>query len=209
MTSQALKRQNAPPQNPKPTTKSIMKSAQSLANHFLIPSPSMDDERFCQALIYICRHTHEGAWGFIINQPLRVGSVGVVLHELGFVSSQKAMNIPTLHGGFIRPEAGFVIHTGLPNFDASFAIGENVCLTTSRDILRCISQETLRHYLLCMGFCQWGKGQLESELRQGDWLVCPCDLQILFGADFQDRLTLAHQKLDLSSEGVLPIMGRA
>ena len=39
---------------------------------FLIPSPQMTDERFMDAVIYICRHTKDGAWGFIINQSLPI-----------------------------------------------------------------------------------------------------------------------------------------
>ena len=114
-----------------------------------------------------------------------------------------------MHGGFVRPEAGFVLHTGLPEFKASIVVGENVCLTTSQDVLKQLGKNTLSHYMLLMGFCQWSKGQLDEELKQGDWLVCPCDLAVLFGADMEDRLTLARQKIGLSIEGVLPVMGRA
>lgn len=179
-----------------------------LTHHFLIPSPSMDDDRFAGALIYVCRHTADGAWGFIINQPMSA-SVGMVLQDMGIPSPTKTMNTSVMRGGFVRPEAGFVLHTGLPDFASSFVVGENVCLTTSKDILGRISQDSLRHYLLCMGFCQWHKGQLDKEVQQGDWFVCPCDLQILFGADFQDRLALARQKIGLPTEGSLLVMGRA
>lgn len=169
----------------------------------------MSDERFFDALIYICRHTPDGAWGFIVNQPLNAGSVGAVLQEMDLPSSQANMNVPAMHGGFVRPEAGFVLHTGLPEFNASFVIGENVCLTTSRDILGRISQDALGHYLLCMGFCQWHQGQLDKEIGQGDWLICPCDLMILFGADFDDRLTLARQKIGIDPDRYADQIGHA
>lgn len=181
----------------------------NLTHHFLLPTPTMDDERFFDTLIYICRHTLQGAWGFIVNQPLKVGSVGAILDEMGLPSSQKATNTPAMHGGFVRQEAGFILHTGLPDYASSFVIGENVCLTTSKDILQRLSNDELTHYLLCMGFCTWGAGQLEQEVGQGDWLICPADLQILFGAKFDERLPKAYQKIGIDLDRYTDQVGRA
>lgn len=164
-----------------------------------MPSDSMSDERFDDALIYISRHSVEGAWGFVINRPSLV-SVGKLLNELGLPATHKTMNTLALEGGVLRPEAGFVLHTGLPNFGSGFAIAENICLTTSKDILAWIAHDRLPHYLLCMGFCGWIQGQLEAELANGDWLVCPADLDIIFRASFEDRLDLAYQKLGIDRD---------
>lgn len=185
-----------------------MSQTKKLTHHFLIPSQKMRDERFLDAVIYICRHTDEAAWGFIINQPLP-NSVGSLLSELDLPVSQQAMNTPAINGGPVRPEAGFVLHTGLPDYKSSFAISENVCLTTSKDILEHLSADTLRHYLLCMGYCNWGKGQLDDEIAEGDWLVCPADLPTLFGIPFEDRLTACRQKLGIDTDMLSTIIGYA
>lgn len=180
----------------------------SLVHHFLLPSPDMPDERFADALIYLCRHTREGAWGFIVNQPLPQ-AVGTLLQELDLPSPRQTMQTPAMQGGFVRPEAGFVLHTGLPDYASSFAVGENVSVTTSKDILNRICMNELPHYLLCMGFCSWRAGQLEMELADNDWLVCPADLSILFEVKFADRLTLAYQKLGLNVDKFAVDVGRA
>ncbi|WII95253.1 YqgE/AlgH family protein [Moraxella haemolytica] len=180
----------------------------NLAHHFLLASPYMNDERFEQTLIYVCRHTADGAWGFVINQPLPT-SVGGILTELDLPSSQLAMNTPAIAGGPMRPEAGFVLHTGLPNFNSSFAIGENVCLTTSKDILDRLSEDSLAHYLMCMGFCSWGTGQLEAEINTGDWFICPADLQILFRVPFDERLMQAYDKIGINPDNFVTTAGYA
>lgn len=180
-----------------------------LTHHFLLPSPSMPDERFADALIYLCRHNKQGAWGFIVNKPLSQ-SVGKLLHELDLPSPKQAMQTPAMQGGFIHPEAGFVLHTGLPDsYASSFVVGENVCLTTSKDILTRIYMNQIPHYLLCMGFCSWSKGQLEKEIADNDWFVCPADLHILFEAKFTDRLDLAYQKLGVDLGKFTTHIGRA
>lgn len=169
----------------------------SLTHQLLIASELMPDERFAGALVYICRHTPEGAFGLMVNQPLSAVSVGSLLGELELPSSQLAMNTPAMCGGFVKPEAGFVLHTGLPNFSSSQLIGENVCLTTSKDILRQISMDALPHFLLCMGFCRWQSGQLEQEVGEQDWLVCPADSSIIFCPQHEQKLELACQKIGI------------
>ncbi|OOR83819.1 YqgE/AlgH family protein [Moraxella canis] len=185
-----------------------MTNPQKLIHHFLIPSPQMTDERFMDAVIYICRHTKEGAWGFIINQPLP-NSVGGLLTELEVPVTASAMQVPAMNGGPVRPEAGFILHTGQPVYKSSFAISENVCLTTSKDILEQLSYDGLKHYLLCMGYCNWGKGQLDAEVAAGDWYVCPADLPTLFSTPFEDRLKACYDKLGIDLDKLTTMIGHA
>ena len=181
----------------------------NLAHHFLLASPQMDDERFEDTLIYVCRHNADGAWGFIVNQPLSI-SVGGLLHELDLPSSQIAMNTPAINGGPMRPDAGFVLHTGLPDFKSSFAIGENVCLTTSKDILQAIAHnEGVGHYQLLLGHASWGPGHLEYELREGAWLTCPADLGLLFEQPYALRWESAAAKIGVKLDRLVDEIGHA
>lgn len=179
-----------------------------LTHHFLAPSIQMDDERFIDTLIYICKHNADGAWGFIINQPLDA-SVGGLLSELDLFTSQTTMNTPAMNGGPVRGEAGFVLHTGLPDYKSSFAISENICLTTSKDILEDISLDRVKHYLLCMGYCNWGKGQLDQEIANGDWLAYPADLSTIFAIDAKDRLACIYDKIGIHRHMMIDHIGSA
>ena len=40
-----------------------------LDGQMLIAMPTMRDERFSRALIYMCAHSSEGAMGIVVNQP--------------------------------------------------------------------------------------------------------------------------------------------
>lgn len=177
------------------------------SHHFLLPTGQMSDERFLNALIYVCRHDKVGAWGFVINRPLPV-SVGSLLSELHIDAGSKAMQMAALYGGPLRPEAGFVIHTGLPCFHDSFALSENVCLTTSKDVLPVMAKGLLSRYMMCMGFCSWQKDQLGREIAQGDWLTCHADATILF-AKPSDKLAMAYAKLGIDPELLAPAIGQA
>lgn len=170
----------------------------SLVNHFLLPTEQMGDVRFFETVLYICRHTPEGAWGFIVNQPLVGLSVGGLLGESHIDGGAKSMTINAMKGGFVRMEAGFVLHTGLPRFESSMVVGENICLTTSRDILPFLVDNSIGHFMVLMGFCSWQKGQLEQDIARGDWLTCPADAYILFDDRADKKRQLIYQKLGLN-----------
>lgn len=181
-----------------------------LSHHFLLPTQKMSDERFFDTLIYICRHSSEGTWGFIINQPSSFMTVGGLLSEMNIDGGAKAMKIPAMKGGVMRLEAGFILHTGLPNYDSSFAISENICLTTSRDILSDLAPiSKFTHYMVLMGFCSWKGGQLEKEINNGDWLTCPASVDILFHKEHNQKIPLVYERLGLNPNKLSPIIGIA
>ena len=183
-----------------PATDRASMTQKNLTHHLLIATPSMPDERFRHALIYVCRHDKYGVLGLRINEPLADMQVGKLLDNLGMdVTDESVMGDLALDGGPVRPEVGFVLHTGQPQWASSFAISENSCLTTSRDILEHIaSGQGVGHYHLCLGHASWGKGQLEREIEQGDWLACPADMALLFDVPFEERWHHAGSKLGIN-----------
>lgn len=186
-------------------------SLDNLTHHFLIATPQMPDPRFDRALIYICRHDAQGALGLRVNQPIEEARVGKLLEDLDIeVTDPQVMNDLALEGGPMYPEVGFVLHTGQPIWASSFAISENVCLTTSRDILQRIAAgEGVGHYQLCLGHASWGRSQLDQELETGDWLVCPADLSLLFETPFEERWHLAGDKIGINFDFLSSDIGHA
>ena len=47
-------------------------STPSLVDHFLIAMPQMQDSYFANTVIYMWRHTHEGALGLVVNLPIKM-----------------------------------------------------------------------------------------------------------------------------------------
>ncbi|PNK60596.1 YqgE/AlgH family protein [Psychrobacter sp. FDAARGOS_221] len=183
----------------------------NLTHHFLIAAPSMPDDRFAQSLIYICRHDKHGVLGLIVNKPILDTKVPSLLEGLDIeVEDDSVMEDVALEGGPVFPEVGFVLHTGQPTWASSFAISENVCITTSKDILHRIAEgQGVEHYYLCLGHASWTKGQLEREISQGDWLVCPADLSLLFEAPFEERWHLAANKIGVDFNFLSDDIGHA
>lgn len=183
----------------------------NLTHHFLIAAPQMPDPRFARTLVYVCRHDEQGVLGLVVNQPILDARVGKLLENLEIeVSVPEVMHDLALAGGPVHPEIGFVLHTGQPIWASSFAISENICITTSRDILEHIANgQGVEHYQLCLGHASWGRQQLQQELDNGDWLLCPADLTLLFNTPFDQRWHKAGEKLGVHLDFLSTEIGHA
>jgi putative transcriptional regulator len=77
-------------------------------------------------------------------------------------------------------------------------VGEDIALTSSRDILTAIAHgEGPQHYLIALGYAGWGAGQLEQELAANAWLSCPADPHILFDLPIEKRWSAAAALLGI------------
>lgn len=179
----------------------------SLQNHFLIAMPSMRDERFARAVIYLCAHGEDGAMGIIINRAQQLGFSDVLV-ELGIVDRSesirlpaRARDMPVRNGGPVDRSRGFVLHSGDYVVESSMPVADDVCLTATMDILRAISVgDGPRHALMALGYSGWDAGQLEMEIAENGWLACPATPDLLFEGDIDtayDRI-LASIGVDLT-----------
>jgi len=177
----------------------------SLANHILIAMPSMVDPNFEHAVIYICEHHAQGTIGLIINRPMEF-PLSLVFEQMKIEPTRNEQNLqPLLYGGPIQPERGFVIHRPIGGWRSSLNLGEDVTVTTSNDIIRAIAEDTgPKDALVTLGYTGWTENQLEQEVMDNAWLVCPFKPELLYDVPFLQRweyagLTIGVKMKQLSS----------
>ncbi|MCX7118166.1 MAG: YqgE/AlgH family protein [Legionellales bacterium] len=160
----------------------------SLANHLLIATPSIADPNFKKSVIYVCEHHIQGTVGLIINRPMQY-PLGLVFDQLHIEPIRVESNrLPLLFGGPIQPERGFVIHRPLGEWRSSLALQEGVTVTTSNDIIRAIASDTgPKNVLVALGYVAWGENQLNQEVMDNAWLVCPFKPELLYDVPFEQR----------------------
>jgi putative transcriptional regulator len=174
-----------------------------LDGKILIATPSMRDERFTRAVIYICAHSPEGAMGIVVNQPAKHIKFADLLQQLGVISSAAEIKRPrgaairVLNGGPVESGRGFVLHTNdVFIHNSTLSIEDNICLTATLDILRTIaSGEGPEQALLALGYAGWGAGQLEQEIHANGWLHCDADQAIVFDAEAETKYERALRKI--------------
>ena len=194
-------------------THALSKNAlnKNYTHHFLIASPRIDAEIFHQSLVYICHQDSHGTLGLIINKPNLQNNVGKLFEELNIQISNNALfSMLPLEGGPAHPEVGFLLHTGQPVFASSFAVTENVSLTTSKDILQAIAiGGGVDHFLLCLGHASWAKNQLDIEIANGDWFVMPATMPLLFTVPFEQRWQQAADRQGINFDFLSLDIGHA
>lgn len=179
-----------------------------LTHRCLIAPPNTEDDFFEHTVIYVARHDAKGAQGIIINRPTML-EIKTILNDLN-IDADHVHPHAVLKGGPLRPEAGFVLHTGQPIWNSSVAIGENICLTTSKDILDAIAHnEGVERYQLALGYTSWTEKQLETEIANGDWLVCDSDMDLIFNLPYEKRWEAAYQKIGVDPVWLSSEIGHA
>jgi putative transcriptional regulator len=186
-----------------------------LTNHLLIAMPSLQDPNFHRSVTYVCQHNEQGAMGLVINRGADL-SFGDVLRQLQIqVPSAQPDKVQVLIGGPVQQERGFVLHSaiapGQRSWDSSFRINEQLCVTTSRDVLEALSKPDISaRALLALGYAGWDAGQLENELMENAWLTAEVhDHAILFDIPIEHRWQAAAALVGVDINRITPLAGHA
>ncbi|MUG29157.1 YqgE/AlgH family protein [Aeromonas salmonicida] len=174
---------------------------QTLQNHFLLAMPSLSDPYFERSLVYLCEHNEEGAMGLVVNIPVDM-SLDAMLTQLKLAPpASPDLKQPVLQGGPVHADRGFVLHSFRPGFNSTLQVGDELMVTTSKDILETLGTEQAPdHWLVALGYAGWSAGQLEQELVDGAWLVIPPNPDLVFKTPIHQRWQQAA-----ASIGVNPI----
>ncbi len=182
----------------------------TLANHLLIAMPSLHDPIFAKSVIYVCEHHTQGTVGLIINRPMQF-PLGLVFDQLQIEPLRVENNrLPLLFGGPLQPERGFVIHRPFGGWRSSLALQEGVTITTSNDIIRAIATDCgPKDALVTLGYVGWEGNQLDQEVINDVWLVCPYTSELLYDIPFEQRWEYAGLTIGVKMEQLTSNSGHA
>jgi len=184
--------------------------ATCLAGHFLIAMPNMVDPNFAGTVTYVCEHSERGALGVVVNRPTDI-SMESLLDQVEITVSHTALTARKVHyGGPVSVEHGFVLHRPHGTWSSSIKVGDELMLTTSKDILEAVALgQGPSDWLITLGYSGWGAGQLESELAQNAWLTVPASADLLFETPPDRLLEAAMQRLGISRFALSSVAGHA
>lgn len=161
---------------------------ESLKGDLLVAAPSIRDSRFRHTVIYMVRHDAKGALGLIINRPLGKVKLAYLYERLGLLPPKARREIPMHYGGPVNPDRGFVLHDATPKFPGDMPAGEGIGVSPFEPVLRAMAKgEAPKQFLFIIGYAGWAPGQLEGEMRRGDWLIASPDDALLFGKKHEGK----------------------
>ena len=168
----------------------------SFSNHFIISMPHMNDPIFSKSLIYICEHDNDGAMGLIINKPMISKNAADIIQQTGLAQIEPPPDI--YFGGPVNLEMGLILHDANYNIEGTLTISKYVALTSNKQIVLDLKNGGgPDEFRFSFGYTGWGKGQIEREIENGDWLLMPADDDFIFSIPNTDKLKKAASKFGI------------
>ena len=189
-----------------------------LTGMFLVAMPGMMDQRFDRAVIYLCAHSDDGAMGIIINKPAEDIVFPELLQQLEIIPEKPSISLPSqagnmkvLRGGPVETSRGFVLHSvPVEPIEGSVTAGDEIRLSATIDILKAIARgQGPDEAIFALGYAGWASGQLESEIQDNGWMICPMNRKILFDQEFDTKYTRAMGSLGIDPAMLSPLAGHA
>jgi putative transcriptional regulator len=166
-----------------------------LSGQLLVASPDMPDSRFHGTVIFVVQHDAHGALGLVVNRTMGRLKIADIVAGMHGDSSGLQGDIEIFYGGPVEPRRAFVLHSTDYPKPPVFAVSDRYSVTIDTDILRAIAiGNGPGHSIFTIGYTGWGKGQLEGELKRGDWVLAPASDDILFGTDQGTKWQRAYDR---------------
>lgn len=172
----------------------------ALQGKTLIANKSLDGSYFEKTVIFIFSHDADGALGIILNKL-----------DKTYSHKQIALNFPRVKE-LINKESKINVYTGGPMDDEKHYVlfsdksvtdqMESITLFDNTEIFLRDSyiNKSNEPYMLVKGFCSWGPLQLESEVKEGSWLVTSIEPKAIFDQNEKKYLwNILVKKLGISN----------
>ena len=179
-----------------------------LNNQFLIATPSLHDTIFKKSIILICDHSSKGSMGLILNKPMIEDKNQSLFIETIFDGSNLDSKI--YFGGPVDLNTCFILHDSTYLTKETLQLSNEISLTSNNKII-----EDLKHgigpdtYRLNIGYAGWSSGQLEEEIKNGDWLFMPANSDMIFNVPDQEMWQYSNKCLGLNINEILGPAGKA
>ena len=149
----------------------------SLEGKLLAASPYVNNREFARSVVLVLRHDDQGAVGLILNRPLK-DQAKPIWERLSGESFPSDLSIN--YGG---PVSGplLAIHQSKRLSQYQFSAG--VYLSHDRSQVEQLLEDSHDPFRLYLGHAGWKPGQLEFELKQGNWMAATASPLHVFNDD--------------------------
>jgi len=143
---------------------------------FLVASERLNDPNFMRSVILLLEYDPTGALGLIINRPSDV-ALASALPEVEALSGRP--DHLYVGGPVGRNQLFLLVRAASRPEDADLVVNQ-VYASVSLDTLRSLLTQENAEFHAHAGYAGWGSGQLDGEVKRGDWYVIPADAVTIF-----------------------------
>lgn len=133
----------------------------------LIAEPFLNDTYFSRSVIFLCEHTPEGSFGFVLNNFLENG-----LKDL--IPDFPDIDIRVSVGGPVDNSNLFFIHSLGEKIPNAQEISKDMYIGGKFEAVKAQiieDPESAKYFRFFVGYSGWDQGQLDDELKEKSWVV--------------------------------------
>jgi putative transcriptional regulator len=145
-------------------------------NTLLIADPFLKDPNFMRTVVFMCRHSDEGSFGFVLNK-----AVEQTLDLL--ITGLDGTEVPVYYGGPVQTDTVHYIHQYPDLIPDCYKISDEIYwggdFETVKTLLNSnkIENDKIKFFV---GYSGWEKGQLAEELAEKSWLTATTTRKLVF-----------------------------
>lgn len=181
-----------------------------LQGQLLVATPLITGSCFEKSVVYICNHDENGAMGILINHVLGNLTCTDIFGQLNIEGTESALASPIHFGGPVESSRGFILHTGDYENSDTRTLNDNICITSTVDVLRDIALgKGPDKSIIALGCAGWAPGQLENEIKLNSWINVPANENLIFGLDNKKKWSESAKMLGVDLMKYSVISGNA
>lgn len=142
----------------------------------LIADPFLKDPNFMRTVVYLCRHSEEGSFGFVLNKLFEQ-----TLDEL--LNGLEGHELPVYYGGPVQTDTVHYIHQYPDLIPDSYKISDDIYWGGDFETVKSLIQENridASKIKFFIGYSGWDKEQLAQELTENSWLTATANRKLVF-----------------------------
>jgi putative transcriptional regulator len=152
--------------------------AKPMTTILIVARAELPDSNFKDSVVLVMNNIAPAPAGLIINRPTRI-AVSELFPDLERLAK---FDDKVYFGGPVGIESvSFLFRAARPPQHATQVL-DGVYLSNDRDVLLELlaRDEPMDGLRIFVGFSGWARGQLEAEIRRGDWKLTPADPDSIF-----------------------------
>lgn len=179
----------------KPGSPDLLQAKSFQGGNLLVAAPGMGDPRFRKGVILVVKHDPSGAFGLVLNRTLGTVDIAMLLQGKKSEGSKKTREIVLHYGGPVQARKGFVLYASDVSYPNSIPVRKGIAVSSAASLLQAIARgEGPKKMMIALGYAGWGPGQLEAEMRRGDWFTAPAGEDILFDHQYPTKWKRAMER---------------
>jgi len=151
------------------------------AGKLLVAPRDSPDPRFAETVILLVQYDEDGAVGLMINRRTRV-AVSEALDRSGAANRRSD---PIYMGGPVELNGVLaLLRSSSAPAEATQVFGDVYAISTKSLLEKTLaSSADASRFRVYLGYCGWGAGQLDYEVKRGGWHVFDGDASLVFDSD--------------------------